>query len=133
MKDSFQLDESSDIPIYQQIVNSVERAILTGSLKKGDFLPSVRDFAVRNHVNPNTVSKAYQLLQGQGLAESVRGLGLKVSTLEESSSNKRKKELLLASIDALIETAWNLKVSKEDLFHAMEDRWKVIFKVIGGK
>ncbi|MES2964016.1 MAG: GntR family transcriptional regulator, partial [Bdellovibrionota bacterium] len=65
------IDPTSQTPIFQQIVDELEKRILTGELSAGDFLPSVREFAVANSVNPNTIAKAYQQLQSLGLVESV--------------------------------------------------------------
>src|SRR3989338_2277876 len=109
------LDESSDVPIYQQIVDRIEATILAKNFKPGDFLPSVREFSMKHQVNPNTVSKSYQILQNLGLAESVRGLGLKVAPLDHKFSDKRKREILIDQIDKLISTGIALQLSKEVL------------------
>ena len=122
MNDQLSLDESSDVPIYQQIVNRIEQAILRGTLKEGEFLPSVREFAIKHHINPNTISKAYQLLQGLGLAEAVRGLGLKVASIDHKINDKRKKEILAASIEQLIETASSLRISNDKLLTEIRAR-----------
>ncbi len=132
MLDQLSLDISSDAPIYQQIVNRIEQAILRGTLKEGNFLPSVRDFSLKHQVNPNTISKAYQLLQGLGLVELVRGLGLKVVPLDGRISDRRKKEILISSIDALLETSLALLISKEDLLQEIKDRMKTKYKSKGG-
>lgn len=124
MQSQLSLDESSDVPIYQQIIDHFEKAILTGNLNAGDYLPSVREFSMKHQVNPNTVSKAYQLIQGLKLVESVRGLGLKVTPIDLRTSNKRKKEILISSIDALIETGMALQISKDSLLQAIKDRMK---------
>jgi GntR family transcriptional regulator len=124
MKSQLALDESSDVPIYQQIINHFEKAILTGNLNPGDFLPSVREFSMKHQVNPNTVSKAYQMIQGLKLVESVRGLGLKVTPIDHRYSDKRKREILISSIDALIDTGMSLQISKEALLQEIKDRMK---------
>ncbi|MEK7356917.1 MAG: GntR family transcriptional regulator, partial [Bdellovibrionota bacterium] len=61
------IDPTSQTPIFQQIIDELERRIITGVIKTDEFLPSVREFAVSNAVNPNTVAKAYQQLQVLGL------------------------------------------------------------------
>ncbi|MEO0499150.1 MAG: GntR family transcriptional regulator [Pseudomonadota bacterium] len=63
-------------PIYLQIRDRIAAAILDGVYDVGEPLPSVRVLAAREHVNPLTVSKAYQELQTAGLVEARRGLGL---------------------------------------------------------
>ena len=72
----FDLLPSSATPIYRQIVDQVARAVASGALAAGDELPSVRTVAQQYVVNPMTVSKAYSLLELQGLVERRRGVGM---------------------------------------------------------
>jgi len=67
-------------PIYRQLRDRVVAMILDGLLKEGDPLPSVRQVAAESRVNPLTVLKAYQQLEGDGLVEKKRGLGMFVKT-----------------------------------------------------
>ena len=67
-------------PIYRQIRDRVVAMILDGLLKEGDPLPSVRTVAADSRVNPLTVLKAYQQLEGDGLVDKRRGLGMFVNT-----------------------------------------------------
>lgn len=124
MKGHLSLDASSAVPIYQQIVNQFEKAILMGEIKPGEFLPSIRELSIKHQVNPNTVSKAYQFIQGLDLVESVRGLGLRVVAIDLQLSDKRKKEILMISIDALFATGLSLKIPKNILLQEIENRMK---------
>jgi GntR family transcriptional regulator len=63
-------------PIYRQIRDRVVAMILDGLLQEGDPLPSVRNVATESRVNPLTVLKAYQQLEGDGLIEKKRGRGM---------------------------------------------------------
>lgn len=72
----FDLLPSSATPIYRQIAEQVARAVASGTLAAGDDLPSVRAVAQQYVVNPMTVSKAYSLLELQGLVERRRGIGM---------------------------------------------------------
>ena len=63
-------------PIYRQIRDRVVAMILDGLLRDGDPLPSVRTVATESRVNPLTVLKAYQQIEGEGLVEKRRGLGM---------------------------------------------------------
>ncbi len=73
------VDFHSDVPVYKQIVEAVEDAILSSELKEGDELPSIRKLALDTNVNPNTVAKAYFVLQSKGFVYSVSGIGYKVT------------------------------------------------------
>jgi DNA-binding transcriptional regulator YhcF (GntR family) len=66
---------SSAEPIYRQIVEQVRRHVASGQWKAGDELPSVRALAQEHAINPMTVSKAYSLLEAEGLLERRRGMG----------------------------------------------------------
>jgi len=76
-------------PIYRQIRDRIVDMILDGLVKEGDPLPSVRNVATESRVNPLTVLKAYQQLEGEKLIEKRRGLGMFV--------NAGARELLLAA------------------------------------
>jgi GntR family transcriptional regulator len=67
-------------PIYRQLRDHVVAMILEGALKEGDPLPSVRNVAAENRVNPLTVLKAYQELVDEDLVEKRRGLGMFVKS-----------------------------------------------------
>lgn len=69
-------DWTEDQPIYRQLKDKVVAAIVEGSLREGEALPSVRNVAVDLQINPITASKAYQELVMDGLVEKKRGLGM---------------------------------------------------------
>ncbi len=77
--DGFTVNTGSPEPIYRQLVDQVRRQVAGGQLCAGDELPSVRDLAQALAVNPMTVSKAYGLLEADGLLERRRGLGMVVA------------------------------------------------------
>jgi len=76
----FQLVPSSGTPIYRQVMEQFQRMVASGRLVAGDGLPSVRHLASRLEVNPMTISKAYSLLETQGLVERQRGKGMRVAS-----------------------------------------------------
>lgn len=68
-----------NIPIYLQIVNGIKREIVSGARQPGDRLPSVREQAESLAVNPNTVQRAYQELEREGVCDTKRGTGSYIS------------------------------------------------------
>lgn len=64
-----------NVPIYQQIMNGIKQDIVSGTRKPGDRLQSVRELAEALTVNPNTVQRAYQELEREGVSETRRGTG----------------------------------------------------------
>ena len=76
----YEVDESSDLPIWAQLRNRVSYLIRTGYFKPGEQLPSVRSVAASAKINYNTVTKAYRSLEDDGLIDNVRGRGMFVSS-----------------------------------------------------
>ncbi len=71
----FQLDGSSGVPPYLQLVHQVRQSLLLGYLREGDRLPTVKDLAEDLAINPNTVVKAYRQLEHEGLTGGRPGQG----------------------------------------------------------
>src|ERR1700712_1566276 len=72
---TFHLASRSSLPPYAQLIEQVRQALLTGVLRPGDRLPTVKEVAGALAVNPNTVSKAYRDLEREGLVEGRQGVG----------------------------------------------------------
>ncbi len=85
------IDWQSRTPIYQQIVHRIIELILMGELKENDQLPSVRSMARELGINPNTIQKAYQELEGRGIIYSASGRGNFVLAPEAAGEQKRKE------------------------------------------
>jgi GntR family transcriptional regulator len=75
----FQIHTGSAEPIYRQLVEHVRRRVAAGQIKAGDEIPSVRELAQQLAVHPMTISKAYSLLEAEGLLERRRGLAMRVA------------------------------------------------------
>ncbi len=73
------VNASSGVPIYVQIEMQVKNAVAAGAVKKGEALPSVRKLALELGVNPNTVARAYQELEREGVIGTVPGGGTYVA------------------------------------------------------
>ena len=73
------IDYQSKLPLYEQIAERFQALILRGALPPGSQMPSVRSLAVELSINPNTIQKAFALLEQQGYIYPVRGRGNYVS------------------------------------------------------
>jgi GntR family transcriptional regulator len=71
----FHLDSRSGVPTYLQLVHQVRHAVQLGILRPGDQLPTVKEVVSGLAINPNTVLKAYGVLESEGIAEGRRGQG----------------------------------------------------------
>lgn len=109
-----QIDYKSRIPIYEQIMQNVKNMILAGVWKADDQLPSVRQLAQELGINPNTIQKAYNELEWQGVIYSLRGRGSFVSS-NQSELQEKKKQQLLGEMEHTLKELLNLGISKEVL------------------
>jgi GntR family transcriptional regulator len=95
---SFVLENASGAPIYRQIIQQIEYAILSGRLKAGDRLPTIRALAVELKANPNTIAKAYGELEIRGILATQVGSGTYVSGKnpgpEDDSLDRKTQEVL---------------------------------------
>lgn len=79
------IDPKSPIPIFRQIADQLRQAVDAGVHKPGEMLPSQRVLAIEVKVNPNTIQRAYEALEREGIVETRRGVGVFVV-----QSNRRK-------------------------------------------
>ncbi|MCA9168021.1 MAG: GntR family transcriptional regulator [Planctomycetales bacterium] len=75
-----QIEPANGLAIYDQVVRQFKFAVADTSLRPGERVPSVRDLAKQLAINPNTVARAYRQLQDDGVLETIRGLGLQVTS-----------------------------------------------------
>jgi GntR family transcriptional regulator len=106
-------------PLYFQIMDEVRRAIVIGTLKAEDPLPSVRELAGELVVNPRTVSQAYQELEREGVIYVRRGQGTFVSPAVKRGVGERRNLALAVAKRALLEARRN-GLSAEELVMAIE-------------
>ena len=96
------IDPSNGLPIYDQINRQVKFAVANGALRSGDLVPSVRELAGRVAVNPNTVARAYRDLQTEGVLETLRGEGLRVTKTAPETCRTERQTLLKARLRSAI-------------------------------
>lgn len=111
VKHMYSIDLQSRIPIYEQLYKKVVELVLKGELKAGDKLPSVRELAKNLGVNPNTVSKAFQLLERDNVIYSLAGRGSFISNINTDTV----KENAFADFDRAVSEALNAGITKEEL------------------
>ena len=106
----FSIATGSSDPIYRQLIEQIRRLIAAAVLKPGDILPSVRDVAVALAVNPMTVSKAYNMLEIEGLLSRARGIGMRVA---EGSKPQGRETLLIPTLERAAAEARQLELDAE--------------------
>ena len=88
------LDYQSRLPIYEQIVNQIERYVAVGVLKPNDKIPPIRELASTLGINPNTVKKAYDILENKKVITSMSTKGCFISSETDTVVESKKQELL---------------------------------------
>lgn len=116
------IDPSSGTPIYRQIVDQVRQAVSSGVLRPGDRLPSVREMAVELAVNPNTIAKAYQELERDGVIETPRGKGSYVADRDHTLAPAERERQFTEAADRLVVDAYRLRISTEDAVRLFRER-----------
>lgn len=91
------IDTADSVPLYEQIVVQIRRAISEGELSVGDRLPAARQLAESLNVNMHTVLKAYGALRDEGILEMRRGRGVTVAKLAAKTNRLRELAELLAA------------------------------------
>jgi GntR family transcriptional regulator len=115
----FNIDFQSRTPIYEQIINQVERYIITGILKENEQLPSVRQIAFELGINPNTIQRAYSELERKGVIVSVAGKGSFVTSNTKPVTDKKVEDIITKikkDITILEELGLNKNEIKEQIF-----------------
>jgi len=117
----FTMDDAS--PIYAQIVKFIKRGAAAGTIVDGDELPSRRMLSARLGVNPNTVQKAYRMLEDEGLVQSHAG-AKSLMLLPSEKTEELRIELMRESIDDAI-AAWKaMGITKEEALRLIDTYWK---------
>jgi GntR family transcriptional regulator len=108
-------DFESTTPLFQQIVAFIESEISSQKMRPGEFISSVREFAGKYQINPNTVSKGYQILQDRGLVIAVRGQGLAITEEGLSKANAAQRLNLKEKIKDVLSTAKAMGITRTEL------------------
>jgi GntR family transcriptional regulator len=96
------IDPNSHVPIYLQIADAVRAAVAAGVYRPGETLPSLRAMAIEIQVNPNTVQRAYDELEREGLIYSQRGRGLFVAERGAASAQASANDGVRRAMDEAI-------------------------------
>ena len=115
------LDYTSRQPIYEQLYNSFAKMAALGVMHKGEQLPSVRVLAQSLGINPNTVQKAYQLLERDGIIYSIPGKG---SFIGETSHLERERFEAAEELKKAIERAQKASLTHEEIRGLVEETLK---------
>jgi GntR family transcriptional regulator len=124
---SLRVDPASGEPLFAQIVAAVKQAVATGRLGAGDRLPSVRELARELVINPNTIAKAYQALDAEGVTLSRHGAGTFVAERRVVLAADEQRRRLRDGLATLLTEAVHLGLREADVrreFDAALERFR---------
>jgi GntR family transcriptional regulator len=111
------------VPIWSQIEDGVRHLVASGSLPPGTALPSVRDLAREQRINPNTVAKAYQRLAEAGLVETRRGEGTFVAVRPPALPAAERSRVLREAASRYASLAVTLGASRSEAATLLSAEW----------
>jgi GntR family transcriptional regulator len=119
----FNLNPQSGTPIYRQLIEQVRRLIAGGQLKAGDELPSVRELAIEHAINPMTISKAYSMLEVEGLLVRQRGKPMQVAAKKPRLNDEQERLAHInPELEQLIMAARQLEISDRQLLALLKQK-----------
>ena len=118
----FSLDPAHGAPIYRQIIQQIEYAILSERMKAGDRLPTIRSLAIQLKINPNTIAKAYSELEIRGILVTQVGSGTFISDKKPPPEEDGRKKKIQEVLGRFMREMTGLGVDKRDVL-TLIDEW----------
>ena len=116
----FSIDNASERPVYQQIIDQIKRDIALGRLTNGQKLPTVRQLAGELVINPNTIAKAYRQLEQGGIIVTKPGSGAFVAAISSSISGSVRKRIIVGQLQRAVVDAVHMQIDKKTLVNWFE-------------
>lgn len=107
-------------PIYLQLADRIHRQIISGELKAGEKLPSIRDMGIKYNMNPNTVQRAYSELEREGILETKRGQGTFVSERQDRLAHQRD-QLKREQIEQFVHVMQEMGYSAAEILSGLQE------------
>ncbi|EKK01657.1 GntR family transcriptional regulator [Rhodopirellula baltica] len=122
----FTVDPSNGVAIYSQIVRQVKFAVAEQTLRPGQLLPSVRQLSQQLAVNPNTVARAFQDLQSEGVIETLRGRGVVVCKGAVERCRKQRRSILAERLSAVLTEALQAGLSAKEVRKLVDEQLRTL-------
>ena len=123
LTENIHLDFRSGIPIYTRIVEQVKQQVVSGELKPGDQLPTVRALALESRVNFNTVARAYRLLDDANIISTQQGRGTFILEIPPPErTDKLRRQALEALTRDYLNEAHRLGCSSSEISKELKEQ-----------
>lgn len=120
-----QVDQRSREPIYEQIITRIEELVMLGIYQKDDQLPSVRALAGELAINPNTIQKAYAILEQNGIIYSRQGRGSFIA-VDQQALQKKRAPRLFAAFDQTLSELIQMHIQEDVVVDRVRQRYRNI-------
>lgn len=127
----FNIDTTTTVPIYSQIIEQVKRGIAARTLRPGDALPSLREMSAHLRINPLTVTRAYRELETSGIVVTEHGRGTYISQTQDTGTEYRHA-LLESSVDKMLLEANYLGYTPDEVRAVVNERLRALHEVSDG-
>lgn len=109
------INNSSMVPIYEQIIEQMKAMIINGILKENDILPSVRSLSKELRISALTVKKAYDYLEKEGFTVTVHGKGTYVCAANQDMLKEEQRKEIESDLEKAIQKGLRSGISKEEM------------------
>ena len=116
----FSLDAGSGVPVYRQVIKQIENAVLSGRMKGGDKLPTIRALSVELKINPNTIAKAYNELEIRGIVSTQIGSGTYISEECPANSEDEHNKKILEAVTRFLQEMNELGLDRKAVIELLE-------------
>ena len=124
MSSTFRVDPSSPVPIFRQIADGIRSAVAAGVYRPGDLVPSVRQQALLLLVNPNTIQRAYDELERDGLLVTKKGIGMAVAAGAQKAATRDAAVDIRSALTAAIESGLAAGLDRDAIDVHYAAAWK---------
>lgn len=118
------VSNSSNEPIYEQVVNQIKEMIIKGELKEGEVLPSIRGLARDLSISVITTKRAYEELEKEGFIETVQGKGSFVALQNKELIKEKKLQIIEEKLSEIVKESRLLGISYDEI----EEMLKILFE-----
>ncbi len=118
------IQSKSSVPIYEQIKNQIKENIISGIVKEGEPLPSIRNLARDLKISVITTKRAYEELEKEGLIYSVAGKGFYVDNPDTGYLVEKKVQGLEEQLDEVLSLCKKAGLTKEDVKDMLDILWE---------
>lgn len=124
--DGLYLNLRSGVPLFRQMVDQIRTLIVSGELRPGEQLTSVRELAEQLSVTPTTVSKVFGLLETEGLIERRRGLGMFVREDDPHAVAVSRRKIVTDQVTQAVMAARLIHLSRSEWDAIVDTVWKKV-------